>query len=192
MRILFFRETWNMADKAEMSNDNALAWGWRGEPKSSLEELLRLADADPLALNSPTPEDMRETVRRAKIASHVLVDSKEFVPELTKDESALLDRLNRQHFVLALRRLLLTDPQLPWSEIADFPEERFAKSRISDRVVDMASVFCVDWHVDRVMREVDEFFADGRPFTRSRFEAMVEARRSCPGCRTRRQLPQEH
>lgn len=82
-----------MADKAEMSNDNALAWGWRGEPKSSLEELLRLADADPLALNSPTPEDMRETVRRAKIASHVLVDSKEFVPELTKDESALLDRM---------------------------------------------------------------------------------------------------
>jgi hypothetical protein len=94
MRILFFRETWNMADKAEMSNDNALAWGWRGEPKSSLEELLRLADADPLALNSPTPEDMRETVRRAKIASHVLVDSKEFVPELTKDESAQMRKEN--------------------------------------------------------------------------------------------------
>ena len=183
-----------MTERTKKMDDSeygkAMQEGSGKQPKISLEQMLSKADADPLALNAPTPEDMRESVSRAKIASHIVVEDMVDGPELTKDESALLDRLSKQHVAIALRRLLLTDPQQPWSEIAAFPEVGLKWSRITDRVIDMASVFCAARQGDRYMREVAEFFGDGRPFTCSRYEAMMEARRLYPGCRTRQLLPQ--
>ena len=172
------------------SNSTEQTEWWKQNRETVFEKLLRLADADPLVLNPPTPEEMRESVGRAKVACHLLIQSIEHGPELTKAERGLLESLLPQGIV-AYDGLLRTPPELPWSEIAAFPEDKLEKSRITDRIDDLVGVFCMHEQVDRLMHDVDEFFADGKPFTHSRCEAMMAARLFYPECKTRWQVMQK-
>lgn len=163
--------------KSRISRAIGLLDGTIDMPRLSPEEMLQQADADPLVLSIPTPEQMRECVGRAKVLCHVFLGGG---PLLDDSESTLLESLRLLHFFDATRRLLLSDIQTPWETLADLPEKGLGKTAFTDRISDLVSAFAVCEDADKAIQAVDEFFGDGLPFTCRRYLAMIEIQKESP------------